>query len=175
MKKLMISRKDLKNNLKVVRRILKAHGKDDSGNYPKIIAVVKGNGMGLGLVQYAKFLVNSGIDFFAVANIEEALLLREVGIEAEILMLTPFCNEKELTKLIENKITLTISSIEQMELLEEIAKNNDFEIKAHVKIDTGFGRYGFLYKNPREILQSFQMCDKIQIKRNLYAFCKTHG
>ncbi len=131
--------------------------------------------MGLGLVEYSKFLVNNGIDFLAVANIEEALSLREAGIKAEILMLTPFCNEKELTKLIENQITLTISSIEQMELLEEMTKNNDFEIKAHVKIDTGFGRYGFLYKNPSEILHLFQMCDKIQIKRNLYAFCKTYG
>ncbi len=131
--------------------------------------------MGLGLTQYAKFLVNNGIDFLAVANQEEALFLREAGIETEILMLTPFCNETELMKLIKNKITLTISSIAQMELLEEMAKNNDFEIKAHVKIDTGFGRYGFLYKNPNEILQLFQMCDKIQIERNLYAFCKTHG
>ncbi len=57
MKKLIISRKDLKNNLKIIRNHLNLFGKDDSGNFPKIIGVVKGNGMGLGLVPYSKFLV----------------------------------------------------------------------------------------------------------------------
>lgn len=47
MKRLVISRKDLKNNLKIIRKKLNSPGKDDFGNLPKIIAVVKGNGMGL--------------------------------------------------------------------------------------------------------------------------------
>ena len=69
MKKLMISRKDLKNNLQIIKNRLYSLGKDDSGNFPQIIAVVKGNGMGLGLVEFSKFLVNNGIDFLAVANL----------------------------------------------------------------------------------------------------------
>ena len=175
MKKLMVSRKDLKNNLKVVRKILNCQGKDDSGNFPKIIAVVKGNGMGLGLVPYAKFLVNNGIDFLAVANLEEALALRQAGIETEILMLTPFSNEKDLVQLIKNKMSLPISSIHHMELIEKSAKKAKTKIKAHVKIDTGFGRYGFLYQNLQNILLLFKMCDTIEITRNVYAFCKTNG
>lgn len=163
MKKLIISRKDLKNNLKLIRKIINFQGKDDFGNVPRIIAVVKGNGMGLGLVEYSKFLVNQGIDFLAVANLEEALVLREAGIQEEILMLTPFIKEKELEKLIENQITLTISSKEQIEIIEKIAENQNCEVKAHIKIDTGFGRYGFLYNQFDEILLSFKMCDKIKI------------
>lgn len=163
MKKLTISRKDLKNNLKVMRKIISFQGKDDFGNVPRIIAVVKGNGMGLGLVEYSKFLVNEGIDFLAVANLEEATTLREAGIQEEILMLTPFAKEKELEKLIENQITLTISSKEQVETIEKIAENQNNEVKAHIKIDTGFGRYGFLHNNLNEILLSFKMCDKIKI------------
>lgn len=131
--------------------------------------------MGLGLIEYSKFLVNNGIDFLAVANLEEAIALRQAGIETEILMLTPFSNEKELTKLIQSKIILTISSIEQIELIEKIAQKANTEIKAHIKIDTGFGRYGFLYQNLQDILQSFKMCDTIQIMRNVYPFCKTNG
>lgn len=163
MKKLMVSRKDLKNNLKIIRKRLNSLGKDDLGNRPKIIAVVKGNGMGLGLVEYSKFLVNHGIDFLAVANIEEALALRQAGISEEILMLTPTQKEKELENLIKNKITLTISSEEQLEVAEKIAKTQENEIKAHIKIDTGFGRYGFLYSHQKEILQIFKMCDKIKV------------
>lgn len=168
MKKLTISRKDLKNNLKIIRKMLGSEGKDDSGNLPKIIAVVKGNGMGLGLIQYAKFLVNNGIEILAVANIEEAISLREAGVQEEILMLTPVLKEKEIRKLIENKITLTISTKQQIENIEKIAEE---EVKAHIKIDTGFGRYGFLYDNTKDILDSFKMCEKIKIVRNIYSFC----
>lgn len=164
MKKLTISRKDLKSNLNIIKNRLYAQGKDDSGNFPKIIAVVKGNGMGLGLVEYAKFLVNNGIDFLAVANLEEALSLRQAGIQEEILMLTPINKEKELAQLLENNITLTVSSKEQIEMVEKIAQEQKLEAKAHIKIDTGFGRYGFLYSNLGDILESFQMCDALKIK-----------
>ncbi len=163
MKKLRISRKDLKNNLKIVRQILNTRGKDDNGNFPRIIAVVKGNGMGLGLTEYAKFLVSQGIDFLAVANLEEAISLREAGVQEEILMLTPIAQEKEIAKLLENKVTLTISSLAQIELVEKVAGQMDGKVRTHIKIDTGFGRYGFLYQNLADILEGFKMCDRIEI------------
>lgn len=49
MKKIVISRKDLKNNLELIKKKLNSPGKDDFGNFPQIIGVVKGNGMGLRL------------------------------------------------------------------------------------------------------------------------------
>jgi len=158
MKKVIVSCEDLKNNLKTISKIL-----DENQTKTKIIAVVKGNGMGLGLIEYAKFLVDNGIEMLAVANIEEAISLRQSEIEQEILMLTPTSDENELTQLIENNITLTISSLKQIEIVEEIAKTHENEIKAHIKIDTGFARYGFLYENEKEILEAFEMCDKIKI------------
>ena len=172
MKKLIIRRKDLKNNLKIITDRLHAYGKDDNGNFPKIIAVVKGNGMGLGLLEYSKFLVNHGIDFLAVANLEEALALRKAGITEEILMLTPQNREKELAQLIQKQITLTISSKEQMEMAEKIAKNQEFEVKAHIKVDTGFGRYGFLSNQVNDILEVFQMREFVKITGTYTHFAK---
>lgn len=160
MKKLIINRKDLKNNLKIIRKMVDSAGKDDLGNNVKIIAVVKGNGMGLDLIEFSKILVNNGIEILAVANSEEAIELRNAGIKEEILMLTPLSKENEIKKLIENNITLTISNLEQIEIIEKIAEN---EVKAHIKIDTGFGRYGFLYNNTSDILEAFKMCDKTKI------------
>lgn len=169
MKKLIINRKDLKNNLKVIRKMVDSAGKDDFGNNVKIIAVVKGNGMGLGLVQFSKFLVNNGIEILAVANLEEAIELRQAGIKEEIFMLTPMSKEKELKQLIENQITLTVSSLDQIEKIEKIAEN---DVKVHLKIDTGFGRYGFLYINTVDILQAFKMCDKTKIVGTYTHFAK---
>ena len=142
MSTLVIEKEDLKHNIEQVKKFVTKTGKDDKGNPVKIIAVVKGNGMGLGLVEYSKFLVNNGIDFLAVANLEEALALRQAGIQEEILMLTPIAKEKEMERLIENEITLTISSKEQIEIAEKIAQSQEKDAKAHIKIDTGFCRYG---------------------------------
>lgn len=118
---------------------------------------------GFGLVEYSKFLVNNGIDFLAVANIEEAISLRQAGITEEILILTPYFKEKELQKLAEYSITCCVSNLEQLKKLEKIAEENQVEIKAHLKIDTGFGRYGLLYTNLDQILQVFEISRRVKI------------
>lgn len=159
MKKVVISKKDLKNNIQLAQSEIT--GKDDNGNRVKIIAVVKGNGMGLDLIEYSKFLVKNGIEHLAVATIEEAVKLRQAGIKEDILMLSPVILEKELKELIENNITLTIDSVEQIELCEKIS--NEQPINAHIKIDTGFGRYGFVYTEKAKIVEAMKMCKNIKI------------
>lgn len=126
--------------------------------------------MGLGLEEYSKFLVENGIKTLAVANYEEAITLRNIGIESEILMLTPIVLKKELQLLIENDITITLGSFEEFELAENLAKENNKKISAHIKIDTGFGRYGFLSTEKEIILEVFKKCENINITRNVYAF-----
>ena len=55
MKALVIEKKSLKDNIKLIKGILNNREKDDNGNKVKLIAVVKGNGYGLGLVEYTNF------------------------------------------------------------------------------------------------------------------------
>jgi len=168
MKKVVISNKDLKNNLKVIRSDLAY--KDDNGNKVRIIAVVKDNGMGLGLIEYSKFLINNGIDFLAVATSVEAIKLRTARITCDILMMTPVNTKSELVKLIENDIILTIDNEKQIEICEKMDTNK--EIKAHVKIDTGFGRYGFLYDEKIRIIEAMKLCKKIKIEGMYTHFSK---
>ena len=70
-------------------------------------------------------------------------------------MLTPIIVKKELQLLIENDITVTLGSFEEFELAEQVAKENNKIVNAHLKIDTGFGRYGFLSENKEIILEIF--------------------
>ncbi len=144
MKKLEINKNDLKNNIDIVKSKL--------NKKTKIIAVVKANGMGLGLIEYSKFLIENGIDFLAVANFDEAIALRKADIKTKILMLSPIIDKKELQLLLENDITLSVGSLEQYKLLKEVS-NSQEKIKIHLQIDTGFGRYGFLYNDINSILE----------------------
>ena len=133
MKKLEINKKDIEYNLNEIKKRIE-------GKNVNIIAVVKANGMGLDLVKYSKFLVESGINTLAVANFDEAIDLRLADINEEILMLSPIITKNELQELIEKDITLTIGSFEEFEMIENICSKIDKKAKAHIKIDTGFGR-----------------------------------
>ena len=167
MKILEIDKNDLKKNLNIIQNILK-----ETDSKTQLIAVVKANGMGLGLTEYSKFLVENGVSVLAVANTDEAILLRDSGIKEEILMLSPCINEKELQLLINNDITLTIGCLEEYNLIQEcVEKCNKSEANVHIKIDTGFGRYGFLYDDI-SILKIFENQNKIKIKGTYTHFSK---
>lgn len=158
MKVLEINKEDLNNNLNIIKNLIL-----EKKSNAKIIAVVKANGMGLDLEKYAKFLVENGVEYLAVANSEEAIRLRNGGIKQEILMLTPIIDKNDLQELIQNDITITIGSFENFEIAEIIAKENEKKVNAHIKIDTGFGRYGFLSQDKEIILEVFKKCKNINI------------
>lgn len=163
MKSLVINKEDLKHNIKKIKEIAEETGKDDNNNEIKVIAVVKGNGYGLGLVEYTKFLIDNGIDFFAVSTLEEALLLRNAGIKEKIIMLSSTAVLEDVEILIKNNIILSIGSKEAGDIANTIAKKQNKKVEIHLKIDTGFGRYGFIYNEKEEMLNSIKKWDFLKI------------
>lgn len=164
MKSLVINRTDLKHNIKKIKEIAKETGRLDNHKDIQIIGVVKGNGYGLGLVQYSKFLIDNGINFLAVSTVEEAIKLREAKIEAKILMLSSTAIEKDVENLVNNDIVITLGSKEAVEVAEKVGQKLNKKIKAHLKIDTGFGRYGFSYDQKEELLNCIKSLKNTEIE-----------
>lgn len=164
MKTVVIDTKDLKHNIEKIKKHSQINEPDDSGNPVKIIAVVKANAYGLDIIKYTKFLIDNGINFFAVATKEEAVELRKEGIKQDILMLSPTAIEKDVKELIEKNIIITISSREDIEVAEKIAGELKKKVRAHLKIDTGFGRYGFIYNRMDNIVREVSKIKNIKIE-----------
>ena len=164
MKSLVVNRDDLKHNIKVIKEIAKDTGRLDNHKNIEIIGVVKGNGYGLGLVPYSKFLIDNGIDFLAVATVEEAIQLREAKVQARILMLSSTAIEKDVENLIQNDIILTVGSKESVEVVDKLGEKLNKKIKVHLKIDTGFGRYGFCFDEKEKIVEVLNKAKNIEIE-----------
>lgn len=120
-------------------------------------AVVKANGYGLGSAKISKF-VEDIVDGYCVSNLEEALALREAGIKKEILILG-FIQEEDILIAAENDLTISLYDKDFTEFIDHILVDNELKIKAHVKIDTGHGRIGFLINDEcvDKIVDLFQL------------------
>ncbi len=164
MNTLVIEKDDLRHNIEQIKEFALERGQDDNGNSLKIIAIVKANGYGLGIVEFTKFLIDNGITSFAVSTKEEALILREAGIKEEILMLSACSIKEELKELVENNIILTLSSKKDAKAIDELGEELDKEIKVHLKIDTGFGRYGFIYSKRDELVETLKNLKHVKIE-----------
>ncbi|WP_345243993.1 alanine racemase [Pontibacillus salipaludis] len=114
---------------------LKQHLPKKTGVY----AVVKANAYGHGDVQVAKAALEGGASGLAVALLDEAVRLREVGITAPILVMG-WTRPEDVAVAAHYDITLTVF---QAEWLREIkAMNMDQVLSFHIKLDTGMGRIG---------------------------------
>ena len=165
MNKLVINKENLLQNVQKIKEHAQINLPDDNGNQVKIIVVVKSNAYGLDLKQYVQFMVNQGFDFFAVSTVQEAIEFRKQGFTQQLLMLSSTGIKEEIKNLIENNVIITIGSKETVNQVCEISKEMpEKKIKAHVKIDTGFGRYGFVYENREEMIEALK---KLQDNKNI--------
>ena len=117
--------------------------------------VIKGNGYGLGIVPMAQLLVENGISCFAVTELAEVEALRQAGLNHPVLMMESTCNPSELQKLLELRAIITVGSAEAANALNEAAQTSGMVAQAHVKIDTGMGRFGFLPEEGEQIKSLF--------------------
>ncbi len=124
----------------------------------KLCAVVKADCYGHGYEYTTAEMASAGADWFAVSNLAEALQLRRVGISAPVLILgyTPPDKAEEL---VYNDISQAVFSADYAEKLSSAAAFSGIKVNAHIKIDTGMSRIGFLF---HDSVEDYPVVDEIE-------------
>ena len=119
----------------------------------EIMAVVKADAYGHGSCPAARTLQKAGIKYFAVASLDEALTLRNGGIQGEILILG-YTPPEGCALLSEHDITQTLVSEEHAEVMaaecEKLHRAGMAPVRCHFAIDTGMNRIGLDGENPEQ-------------------------
>ena len=155
MKQFVVNRADLVHNIRIIC--------SRAGN-AQVIGVLKGQGYGLGLLEFAGLLREEGVTFFAVSELEEALTLRNAGFSNDILLLTATTLEEELRQCIQQDIIVAAGSAQGLAALERLAVEQQKNARVHLKLDTGFGRFGFTPEKMGQAVQSVQQAPHLQVE-----------
>lgn len=131
----------------------------------KQFAVIKADGYGHGLVQVAQALSCEGaeVDGFAVASLEEAVLLREAGISPPILLLEGFFHADELADIQRHNLEIVVHHEAQLAALETaVITDSEIGLLVWLKVDTGMHRLGFQPGEVPAIWQRLAACDVVR-------------
>lgn len=131
----------------------------------RLCATVKADGYGHGYAHTVGEMAENEVDWFAVSNLQEALQLRKTGIAAPILILgyTPPDRAEELAY---NDISQSVFSASYAAALSERAVFSGIKVNAHIKLDTGMTRLGFVY---HDSVEDYPVLDEIE------AVCRLPG
>ena len=138
------------NNIQQIKSIIKPG--------VKLCAVVKADCYGHGYAYTTAEMAAAGADWFAVSNLAEALQLRRVGISAPILILG-YTPPDKAAELVYNDISQAVFSEDYAEKLSAAAVFSGIQVNAHIKIDTGMSRIGFLY---HDTVEDYPTVDEIE-------------
>lgn len=125
----------------------------------QVIAVVKSNAYGHGLVGAAK-LMQHHVDGFGVARLSEAILLRDAGITLPILLLEGFFVTDDVNLCVTYQLDVVIHSHEQLALLQQAKLASPLRI--WMKIDTGLHRLGIRVEDCEPFYQALLACENVQ-------------
>ena len=120
----------------------------------KIMAIVKANAYGHGMIEIAKKLNEIGVQDFAVATLSEGINLRKNNIKGNILILG-YTDLKDVEYIIKYDLIQTIVDYEYAKKIEKMKLED--KLKVHIKINTGMNRIGESYKNIDNLIKTYQI------------------
>jgi len=144
----------LKNNLRLIRQHI-----DDR----PVMAVVKSNAYGHGLVKVANLYEQLGVNSLGVALPEEGIILRKSGISLPIAVFSGLLME-QIPELIEWDLEFFVPSTDVLNFTEKFCKAKNRRATIHLKIDSGMGRIGTIAEHSETLIASALDSEHINIK-----------
>ena len=126
-----------------------------------IMAVIKANGYGHGLVEVGRYLDQEGIDYLFVCKLQEAVQLRDAGVACPVHNFGPFCPDDADT-LVGKDISQSVFS-KDVRSLNQSALKTGKKAHVHIHIDAGMGRAGISYRNALPFIEEVASLTGIQI------------
>src|SRR5580658_5621830 len=123
----------LRRNLQLIRGDLPKH--------VRLMAVVKDEAYGHGALDVARIAMEEGAWGFGLSTLEEAMVLRDAGVTAPLLLLGER-QEAELSWCVSHNLTVCINHAHTIDQLVKLAAKFDKPVPVHVKVHTGMSRYG---------------------------------
>lgn len=148
-------------NIKNVRKLV-----DDN---TIIIAIVKANAYGHGIINISKRLEMENVDMFGVATVEDGVKLRDNGITKPVLILGCILPE-QIGTILKSSLTPAIVSLDMAKKISERVEQllNDkiavTDVNVHVKIDTGMGGFGVCYNDAVDEIREIDNLNHINIE-----------
>jgi len=124
----------LRNNLRKIRGMLHKG--------VLVMAVVKADAYGHGIIPVSKTLESEEVDYFGVFDVTEGITLREAGIKTSICVLGGVRDKDEAEACVVKDLDPIIVDSNMLKLIEETAQEKKVRKKFFLKVDTGMGRLG---------------------------------
>ena len=122
-----------------------------------LIGVVKGNGYGFGIKEFTLVLKEHGIKTFAVTEVSDIPVLKEILDSEDILVMRSTCIEDEAKTIAEHGCIATIGSLNAAEVMNRVSAELGVTTKCHLKIDTGMARYGFMPGEVEDAIKCYSL------------------
>ncbi len=142
----------IENNIRLIMHITQSD----------VMAVVKANGYGHGAIPVAESALRGGATWCAVSQVEEAIILRQSGLNCPLLVLG-FTPSNRLSEAIKQDISLTFWSKKQIQEIMKSAQAMGQKAKVHLRVDTGMGLLGAQAEAVEDIVRLAYGLDGVQI------------
>jgi len=130
----------------------------------RLMAVIKADAYGHDALMCARVCMANGADCLAVATPDEAIVLREGGISADILVLGPVLGKDAMEAMVKENVSFTVYSMEQLLDAEAAGKRLEKQARIHIKVETGFNRIGIEKDEIIPFLEQLKTCENVALE-----------
>lgn len=128
----------------------------------RVMAVIKANAYGHGMIEVARTALENGADYLGVALLEEGIRLREAGFQCPVLVFGG-AFEDQISQFLQYDLEITLYSDRIAQALAERASELGKRAKVHIKVDTGMGRVGVPWEEASSFLQRISQLSNLNI------------